>query len=84
MNGATLVNPGGRLVYSTCSLEPEENEEVVSAFLESNSSFRRAALQVDPTMLTQTGEVRTWPHRQGTDGFFISALVRITNDRISG
>jgi 16S rRNA (cytosine967-C5)-methyltransferase len=79
-NAATLVKPDGRLVYSTCSLESEENEEVVSAFLTSNSSFRRAELSVDLAIMTQTGEARTWPHRQGTDGFFISAFVRVTAD----
>ncbi len=61
-NAAAVVKPGGRLVYSTCSVERDENEAVVEDFLKSHPRFH-----VSKTL-------RTWPHREGTDGFFIAVL----------
>ena len=75
---AKVVKPGGKLVYSTCSVEPEENEQVAAAFLESHDSFRPAALPVDSQLITDRGAARTWPHRHGTDGFFIMLFERNT------
>lgn len=82
---ATLVRPGGRLVYCTCSLEPEEGEEQVRAFLERHPGFRR--LPVTPGevggvegLIDASGDLRTLPGLQGplggTDGFFAARLVR--------
>lgn len=61
-NAADVLKPGGRLIYSTCSVEREENEEVVQDFLARDDRFQ----------LVST--VRTWPHREGCDGFFISVI----------
>jgi 16S rRNA (cytosine967-C5)-methyltransferase len=73
---AAHVRPGGRLVYATCTLRREENQEVARAFEARQPGFaRRPALPGNPA---QDGEgfLRTWPHRHGTDGFFAAAWVR--------
>jgi len=75
-NAAHAVKPGGRLVYSTCSVETDENEEVRQAFLENNELFRPANLEVDPSLATSSGAARTWPQKHGTDGFFIAVFYR--------
>ena len=64
-NAAEAVKPGGRLVYSTCSVERDENEEVVEHFLARDERFKMSS------------SVRTWPHREGSDGFFISVFERL-------
>ncbi|MGH9880374.1 MAG: 16S rRNA (cytosine(967)-C(5))-methyltransferase RsmB, partial [Pyrinomonadaceae bacterium] len=73
-NAGAVVKRGGRLVYSTCSVEPEENEEIVEAFLAADKDFERVDLSLNPVLLTDSKAVRTWPHRDGVDGFFIAAL----------
>ncbi len=76
---AALVRPGGVLVYSTCSLEAEENEGQVAAFLARAAGF---ALQpappglLPPGVLTPQGCLATLPHRHGTDGAFAARLLR--------
>ena len=61
-NATRVLKPGGQLVYSTCSVERDENEAVIGAFLESHAPFQA------------TNTIRTWPQHQGTDGFFIASL----------
>jgi 16S rRNA (cytosine967-C5)-methyltransferase len=63
---ADLVKPGGTLVYSTCSSEPEENEHVVASFLRDRPDF------------TQDGSHQTLPFRDGLEAFF-GAILRRTN-----
>jgi 16S rRNA (cytosine967-C5)-methyltransferase len=77
LNAAQAVKPGGWLVYSTCSVETDENEHVRQTFLENNSSFKPIELTLDASHLI-SGAARTWPHRDGTDGFFICAFERET------
>jgi 16S rRNA (cytosine967-C5)-methyltransferase len=76
-HAAQAVAPGGRLVYSTCSVEPEENEEVVASFLEAHPAFELIRPDVPEQLLTNEGTAaRTWPQRDGTDGFFVAAFKR--------
>jgi 16S rRNA (cytosine967-C5)-methyltransferase len=73
---ARHVRPGGRLVYATCTLRREENEEVALAFEALHPDFaRRPALPSGPAV-DGTGLLRTWPHRHGTDGFFAAGWIR--------
>ena len=83
-NAAGLVAPGGLLVYATCSLEPEEGERQVAAFLAAQSQFR-ARSAIDPVShrcgpppgSLAAGELRTLPfHLSGMDGFYAACLRR--------
>eukprot|EP00271_Cylindrocystis_brebissonii_P004958 TRINITY_DN16920_c0_g1_i1.p1 TRINITY_DN16920_c0_g1~~TRINITY_DN16920_c0_g1_i1.p1 ORF type:complete len:579 (-),score=115.57 TRINITY_DN16920_c0_g1_i1:276-2012(-) len=75
---ARLVRPGGLLVYSTCSIEEEENEERVEAFLRTHPDFQVESAEglVPSQMLTRLGCVATLPHRDGIDGAFGARLRR--------
>lgn len=75
-NAARTVARGGRLVYSTCSVEPEEDERVVAAFLETHPAFELVRPDVPVRLLTAHGTARTWPQRDDTDGFFIAAFEK--------
>ncbi len=76
VNASKLVKDGGRLYYSTCSLEREENEDVIYAFLSGADDFRLAKGEIDLRFLTKEGFGRTFPDRDGTDGFFFAQVVR--------
>jgi 16S rRNA (cytosine967-C5)-methyltransferase len=81
---ARLLKPGGRLVYATCSLLHEENEDIVNAFLAANDTFQRLPsnelLQQQGIVLTMVesagADLRLFPHLHGTDGFYAAALER--------
>ena len=73
-NASKTLKKGGRLIYSTCSLEREENEEVVEKFLAENDDFEKIPPRVPENFLTAEGFARTFPHRDKTDGFFIAVL----------
>ena len=73
-NASRYVRPGGVLVYSTCTVLPEENEQVCDAFLAEHSDFYRESfpLPVD----NGEGQLTLWPHRHQTDGFYICRMRR--------
>jgi len=88
-NAAALVRPGGLLVYSTCSLEPEEGPMQIAAFLAGNPGFVRSPIAAseiaaEPDWLTAEGEIRTLPFHgskqppgfAGLDGFYVARLRR--------
>ena len=77
-SAATVVKPGGLLVYSTCSLEPEENDEQIEHFLKENAGWRldpppEGAV---PAAVLDRGYLRVLPQRHGTDGAFAVRLRR--------
>jgi 16S rRNA (cytosine967-C5)-methyltransferase len=76
---ADVVEPGGRIIYATCSSEPEENEEVVAEFLAAHDEFVQAP-ECIPTWLapfaTTNGYFRTLPFRDNLEAFFAAILVK--------
>ncbi len=77
---APLVKPGGRLVYATCSVLPDENEAIVAAFLAEHPEFAQgnaAAELARADIALDTGpSLRLFPHLHGCDGFFAAVLER--------
>ncbi|HEX8989255.1 MAG TPA: RsmB/NOP family class I SAM-dependent RNA methyltransferase [Rhodocyclaceae bacterium] len=79
-SASRLLKPGGRLVYATCSILADENENVVDAFLAAHPDFRRINAQ---EVLARQGiavdcgeDMKLAPHRHGTDGFYAAVLER--------
>jgi 16S rRNA (cytosine967-C5)-methyltransferase len=77
--GVRYLKPGGRIVYVTCSVLPEEDEDRVAAFLERHLAFRRRPASDAPALqpfLTFEGDLRLSPRTSATDGFYVAVLEK--------
>jgi 16S rRNA (cytosine967-C5)-methyltransferase len=83
-SASRLVKSGGRLVYATCSVLPEENEQIAQAFMAANSDFTLMSADTvlsglgiaNSDTLCRNGYLRLWPHLHQTDGFFAAVWQR--------
>jgi len=79
-SASRLVKAGGKLMYATCSILPEENDAIVDDFLASHPEFEqrdaREELARQDIALDTGPRLRLWPHRHATDGFFAALLER--------
>ena len=86
-NAARMLKPGGLMVYACCSLQPEEGEQQIEAFLKRNKGFRRKPLRradlhgLPTAALTAAGDLRTlpamWSDKGGMDGFYAARLMKL-------
>jgi 16S rRNA (cytosine967-C5)-methyltransferase len=86
-SAARLLKTGGRIVYATCSLLRAENEEIAAAFTASHPGYRRLSVRelLENAKIAQAAELcspdgddlRLWPHRHGTDGFYAAAWEKV-------
>lgn len=78
---ASLVKKGGRLIYSTCTLNPEENSAVARRFLKEHAEFEPLALRLPSAIERRRdepkNEITLMPHIHATDGFFIAGFVKV-------
>mgnify|MGYP000082222329 CR=1 FL=1 len=80
-NAAHYVKPGGKLVYSTCTIEKDENNDIVERFLKNNKDFYLGNIKEDiPSKISDSveeeGFIQLYPNVHGTDGFFISKMIK--------
>jgi 16S rRNA (cytosine967-C5)-methyltransferase len=80
-HAAEMVAEGGRLIYATCSSEPEENEGIVDAFLANAPAFipvhaRQTHPKLVDTLVDRRGHLRTQPHLHGLESFFGAVFER--------
>ena len=73
-SAARLVGPGGRLVYSTCTFAPEEDEETVAAFLEAHPEFTPEPVEAPWFVPGENASYRMWPHKLLGEGHFAAVL----------
>ena len=72
--GAKLLRPGGRLVYSTCTFAPEENEQTIAAFLQRNPDYHLENIAAPWFTPAGPGQFRLWPHKLLGEGHFAAVL----------
>ncbi len=79
-SGAALVKPGGRLVYSTCTFAPEENELCMEKFLQAHPEFSPEEVSAPWFTPAGTGAYRLWPHKLLGEGHFVAVLRKTEGD----
>lgn len=86
---ARLVRPGGRLIYSTCTFNREENEQIIENFLRDREDYQRDELPALPGLVpglddrsdrALNGAARLWPHLSPGEGHFLARLRRVDGD----
>ncbi len=80
-HGAKLLRPGGRLVYSTCTFAPEENERTVARFLAAHPDFEPETVEAPWFTPCENGAFRLWPHKLLGEGHFAAVLRRKGGER---
>ena len=81
--GSQLVCPGGRLVYSTCTFAPEENEQAIAAFLERHPDFYPETVEAPWFAAGEQGSFRLWPHKLLGEGHFAAVLRRSGDEEVT-
>ena len=76
-NACRYVKPGGILLYSTCTILPEENEEVAAAFLAGHPDFVPEDFTLPGGLSSREGALTLWPQRHGTDGFYLCKMRKL-------
>ena len=79
-SAAQLVRPGGRLVYSTCTFAPEEDEQAVAAFLREHPEFEPEILEAPWFVPGENGSHRMWPHKLLGEGHFAAVLKKTAGE----
>lgn len=82
--GATLLRPGGRLVYATCTFAPEENEQAVAGFLTRNPDFSLENVAAPWFTPAGVGQFRLWPHKLLGEGHFVAVLRKTGDEEVQG
>ena len=75
-SAVSALKENGILVYSTCTLLPEENQDVTEEFLARHIDFQREAFTLPLPVGPSSGHLTLWPQRLGTDGFYICRMRR--------
>jgi NOL1/NOP2/sun family putative RNA methylase len=82
--GAKLLRAGGRLVYSTCTFAPEENEQAIAAFLSRNADFELENVEAPWFAPAGEGQFRLWPHKLLGEGHFVAVLRKMGDEAATG
>ena len=79
-SAAQMLRPGGRLVYSTCTFAPEEDEGAVAAFLEAHPEFEPEIIEAPWFVPVENGGHRLWPHKLLGEGHFAAVLRKVSGE----
>jgi 16S rRNA C967 or C1407 C5-methylase (RsmB/RsmF family) len=82
--GAKLLHPGGRMVYSTCTFAPEENEQTIAAFLACHPDFALEDVSAPWFTRVGVGQFRLWPHKLLGEGHFAAVLRKLGDEEAAG